>query len=258
MSESSAHRIVARFEIGYTQMLDETGQAVPDLPAFARDADALRSMYASLVRSRAFDQRAVVLQRTGQLGTYAASLGQEAIGTAMGMALQPQDVLIPAYREYAALFLRGVEMSSVLRYWGGDERGMDYAAEPARHDFPLCVPIGTQLPHAVGVAYAFHLRREPRVVLASCGDGATSKGDFHEAVSACGIWKLPLVIVISNNQWAISLPRSRQCAAQTLAQKAMAGGIRGEQVDGNDVIATRAVIEAALDRARAGEGPTLI
>lgn len=258
MSEGSARQVVARFEVGYTQMLDAAGKAVADLPAFARDPATLRAMYASMVRTRVFDQRAIALQRTGQLGTYGACLGQEAIGTAMGFALQPEDVLVPAYREYAAMFLRGVDMSELLLYWGGDESGMNYAAGPARHDFPLCVPIGTQLPHAVGVAYAFQLRREPRVALASCGDGATSKGDFHEAVSACGLWQLPLVIVISNNQWAISLPRSRQCAAQTLAQKAFAGGIRGEQVDGNDVIATRAVIEDALARARAGEGPTLI
>jgi len=258
MSKRSAREVVARFEVGYTQMLDEAGKAVADLPAFARDPATLRAMYANMVRTRVFDQRAIALQRTGQLGTYGACLGQEAIGTAMGFALQPQDVLVPAYREYAAHFLRGVDMADLLRYWGGDEAGMNYAAEPARHDFPLCVPIGTQLPHAVGVAYAFHLRREPRVALASCGDGATSKGDFHEAISACGLWQLPLVIVISNNQWAISLPRARQCAAQTLAQKAVAGGIHGEQVDGNDVIASWAVIEAALQRARAGEGPTLV
>lgn len=258
MSQVPVRQIVARFEIGYTQMLDETGRAVGELPAFAQDPETLRAMYRTLVCARVFDQRSIVLQRTGQLGTYASSLGQEAIGTAIGTAMQVDDVLVPAYREYAALFLRGVHMRDLLAYWGGDERGMDYATGPSRHDFPICISIGTQLPHAVGVAYAFHLRGEPRVALASCGDGATSKGDFLESVSACGVWKLPLVIVISNNQWAISLPRSRQTAAQTLAQKALAGGIRGEQVDGNDVIATRAVIEDALQRARAGEGPTLI
>jgi len=257
MSETSARQVVARFEIGYWQWLDPDGRVLAPLPAFA-DAESLLAMYRSMVRTRALDQKAILLQRTGQLGTYAACLGQEAIGTAIGSAMRAEDVFIPAYREYAAMFLRGVRPRDVLLYWGGDERGMDYAREPARHDFPLCVPIGTQLPHAIGVAYAMKLRREPRVALVSCGDGATSKGDFLESISAAGVWKLPLVVVISNNQWAISLPRSRQTAAETLAQKALAGGLRGEQVDGNDVVATRAVIADALDRARAGEGPTVI
>lgn len=256
-SDTSPRTVVARFEVGYWQWLDSEGQALAPLPDFA-SRDSLRAMYETMILTRTLDQRAIVLQRTGQLGTYGSCLGQEAVGTGIGFALQPEDVLVPAYREHAALFLRGVRMRELLIYWGGDERGMDYAAPSARNDFPLCIPIGTQVPHALGVAYAMQLKREPRVALAICGDGATSKGDFLESISAAGLWKLPLVVVIVNNQWAISLPRSRQTAAETLAQKAFAGGLRAEQVDGNDAIAVRAIVGEALARARRGEGPTVV
>jgi pyruvate dehydrogenase E1 component alpha subunit len=249
---------VAHFDICHTQILDPEGRAVGTLPDFASDADELRRMYRLMATTRAFDKKAVALQRTGQLGTYAACLGQEAIGTAIGFALKPEDIFIPAYREYAAQFARGVPMKNILMYWGGDERGMNYDTGPARHDFPLSVPIATHIPHAIGVAYAFKLKREPRVVLASCGDGATSKGDFYEAISSAKVWNLPIVFVVSNNQWAISMPRTRQTGAQTLAQKAIAGGLPGEQVDGNDVLATRFVLERAIERARSGQGPSLV
>jgi pyruvate dehydrogenase E1 component alpha subunit len=226
-------------------------------PAYTRTE--LRAMYRLMVLTRAFDKKAVALQRTGQLGTYAACLGQEAIGTAAGHAMKPEDVFIPAYREYAAQFARGVPMADILRYWGGDERGLRYPENtPAWHDFPLSVPIGTQVPHSIGVAYAFKLRKERRVVLVSCGDGATSKGDFYEAVSSAKVWDLPIVFLINNNQWAISLPRAKQTGAQTLAQKGLAGGILGVQVDGNDVLATRQVLEQAIERAREGSGPGLV
>lgn len=257
-SDPAATRI-ASFEIFLTQYLDAEGQVRAPLPAFARDADELRRLYGVMVQTRAFDKKAVALQRTGQLGTYAACLGQEAIGTAIGCALHPEDIFISAYRDYAAQFLRGVAMQHILSYWGGDERGMGtHLPEPAAHDFPPSVPIATHVPHAIGVAYALKLRGESRVVLAACGDGATSRGDFYEAVSSARVWNLPVVFVISNNQWAISMPRHRQTGAETLAQKAIAGGISGEQVDGNDVIATRFVLERAIERARAGLGPALI
>jgi pyruvate dehydrogenase E1 component alpha subunit len=257
--ELSATRKVASFDVFYTQILDPEGHLVGTPPAFAQDADELRAMYRLMVITRAFDKKAVALQRTGSLGTYAACLGQEAIGVAMGFALRAEDVLIPAYREYAAQFKRGVPPENILLYWGGDERGMRYpAGTPAAHDFPLSVPIGTHIPHAIGVAYAFKLKKEKRVALVSFGDGATSKGDFYEAVSSAKVWNLPIVFLVSNNQWAISMPRARQTGAQTIAQKAFAGGMPGEQVDGNDVLATRLVLERALERARQGGGPSLI
>jgi len=169
-----AVRKVADFAVFHTQILDADGNASGTLPPFARDAGQLRAMYKLMALTRAYDKKAVALQRTGQLGTYASCLGQEAIGTAIGYALRDEDIFIPAYREYAAQFKRGVPMENVMLYWGGDERGMAYESGPALHDFPLSVPIGTHVPHAIGVGYALKLRGEPRVVLASCGDGATA------------------------------------------------------------------------------------
>jgi pyruvate dehydrogenase E1 component alpha subunit len=258
-SREAAEQLVAQFEVRLTRFLDADGRELAPLPASAGDGAALRQIYRILVETRAVDRKAVALQRTGQLGTYASCLGQEAIGTAIGLSLKPEDVFIPAYREYAAQYLRGVPREGILQYWGGSERGMRYLENtPAFHDFPLSVPIATHVPQAIGVAYAFRLRRQPRVVLASCGDGATSKGDFYEAVSSAKVWNLPIVFLVSNNQWAISMPRARQTGAQTIAQKAIAGGIPGEQVDGNDIIATRHVLERAIEAARAGEGPRLV
>lgn len=257
-TSSSATRSVARFEIFHTQFLDAEGQAQGELPAFAKDPEQLRAMYRWMVHTRAFDKKAVALQRTGQLGTYAACLGQEGIGVGLGYALKREDIFIPAYREYAAQFIRGVKMREILLYWGGDERGMLYEGSGSPHDFPLSVPIGTHVPHSIGVGYALKLKKEPRAVLVSCGDGATSKGDFYEAVSSAKVWDLPVVFLVSNNHWAISLPFDRQTGARTVAQKGIAGGLPSEQVDGNDVIATRFVLERALDRARSGGGPSLI
>lgn len=147
-------------------------------------------------------------------------------------------------------------MLDILRFWGGDERGSDF--QGARGDMPNCVPIATQVPHAAGIASAVRLRDQKHAVLATCGDGATSRGDFYEALNLAGVWHLPLVIVINNNQWAISVPLSAQTACRTLAQKAVAAGVPGIRVDGNDVLAVHAVVSEALERARAGKGPTLI
>ena len=246
----------ASFHIGYTQYLGPDGEPVQPLPAFARDPAVLISLYRAMVLTRAFDTKAVALQRTGKLGTFASSVGQEAIGVGVASAMQPDDVLFPSYRDHAAQLLRGVTMTESLLYWGGDERGSDFGVP--RSDFPNNVPIGTQVCHAAGAAYAFKLRQEPRVAVAIFGDGATSKGDFYEAMNMGGVWQAPLVLVVNNNQWAISVPRSYQSAAQTLAQKAIAAGIDGLQVDGNDVIAVHQVVHAALAKARRGDGPTLI
>jgi pyruvate dehydrogenase E1 component alpha subunit len=246
----------ASFHIGYSQYLGPDGEPAQPLPAFAQDPMALIPLYRAMVLTRAFDTKAVALQRTGKLGTFASSVGQEAIGVGVASAMEPGDVLFPSYRDHAAQLLRGVTMTESLLYWGGDERGSDFSVP--RHDFPNCVPIGTQVCHAAGAAYAFLLRHEPRVAVAIFGDGGTSKGDFYEAMNMAGVWQAPLVLVVNNNQWAISVPRSRQSAAQTLAQKAIAAGIDGLQVDGNDVIAVHQVVHAALAKARRGDGPTLI
>ncbi len=248
---------VAHFNIKYHQLLDKQGKAVSSLlPEISHDRKRLRKLYQAMLKTRLFDKKAIALQRRGQLGTYASSLGQEAIGAALGYVMKAEDVLFPAYREYAAQFLRGVKMSEILLYWGGNEQGMNF--QKARHDFPICVPIASQAPQAVGAAYAMQLRGEKRVAVCVLGDGATSKGDFYEAMNAAGNWNLPLVFIINNNRWAISLPQKQQTHAQTLAQKAIAAGIAGEQVDGNDVLALYSRIEKAMAKARCGKGATVI
>jgi len=247
---------VTSFQVHYRQYLDRHGRVVQPVPESGQDAQTLLKLYRQMQLTRLFDSRAISLQRTGQMGTYASSEGQEAIGTGLGSAMRSEDVLLPAYREYAAQFMRGVAMADIYRYWGGYEQGMNFSGP--REDFPIAVPVASQACHAAGVAAAFRYRHEARVAVCVLGDGATSKGDFYEALNLAGAWRLPLVFVINNNQWAISVPRSAQSACETLAQKAIAGGIPGEQVDGNDVIAVREACLLALERARGGAGPSLI
>ena len=247
---------VARFEIRYSRFLDPKGNALRPLPDFARDRAELVALYRAMVLARRFDAKAVALQRTGRLGTFASALGQEAVPVGVASAMRTEDLLLPSFREHGAQLWRGVSPVELFLFWGGDERGSDFAE--AREDFPVCVPVGTHAPHAVGVALAFKLRREKRVAVCVFGDGATSKGDVAEALNVAGVWHLPVVFVINNNHWAISLPLAQQTAAETLAQKAIAAGIEGEQVDGNDVIAVREATARALAKARAGGGPHLI
>lgn len=247
---------VARFSVGLTRYLDPDGSPLGPLPAFAANAADLVPLYRAMVLTRAFDAKSVALQRTGRLGTFASSLGQEAVGVGVASAMEKADVLVPSFRDQAAQLWRGVTPVELLLYWGGDERGSDFAGP--REDFPICVPVGSHVPHAAGVALAMRLRGEARAALCIIGDGATSKGDFSEALNMAGVWRLPLVVVIANNQWAISVPRAAQSAAETLAQKAVAAGIPGEQVDGNDVVAVREGVARALARARGGGGATLI
>jgi pyruvate dehydrogenase E1 component alpha subunit len=255
MADEQLHPI-ARFEIFRRAYVAPDGTAVAELPRFASDRDLLVSLYRAMVLARTFDLKAVSLQRTGRLGTYAVSLGQEAVAVGVASAMLPEDVLLPSYRDNGALLWRGVRMEDILLFWGGDERGSDWAG-PA-DDFPFCIPVGSQAPHAAGVAYAFRYRKQPRVAVCIFGDGATSKGDVWETMNFAGVWKLPLVFIANNNQWAISVPLKLQTASQTLAQKAVAAGFAGEQVDGNDVIAVRAAAEEAIATARAGGGPRLI
>ncbi|MBC8269310.1 MAG: pyruvate dehydrogenase (acetyl-transferring) E1 component subunit alpha [Rhodospirillaceae bacterium] len=247
---------VCEFEIHYTRFLDSEGHIASPLPLFADDSNALKALYRWMVLTRSFDARAVALQRTGRLGTFASSLGQEAVSVGAAAAMNDDDVLVPSFREQGALIVRGVPYKQQFLYWGGDERGSVY--ENNCQDFPNSIPVGSHAPHAAGAAMAMKLRGEKRAVLCLFGDGATSKGDVYEAMNIAGIWKLPVVFVINNNQWAISISRDKQTAAETLAQKAIAVGIGGEQVDGNDVIAVRHVVGKALERARSGKGPHLV
>jgi 2-oxoisovalerate dehydrogenase E1 component alpha subunit len=248
--------VIARFEIRRRAYLGPGGEVRTSLPAFASPPSALIPLYEAMVLNRAFDVKAVALQRTGRLGTYAVSLGQEAVSAGVASAMKAEDVLLLSYRESGALLWRGVTMEELLLYWGGDERGSNFAGP--KEDFPICIPVGTQATHAAGVAYAFKLRREKRVAVCIFGDGATSKGDVWEAMNFAGVHHLPVIYFVNDNQWAISVPRKLQTAAATYAQKAIAAGISGEQVDGNDVIAVRQATAEALARARQGDGPCLI
>ena len=248
--------VIARFEVRRRSYLAPDGTVLRPLPDFASDIPKLLALYRGMVLTRAFDLKAVSLQRTGRLGTYAVSLGQEAVAVGIASAMRQEDVLLPSYRDNGTLLWRGTKMEEILLFWGGDERG-NLSSGPA-HDFPYCIPVGSQAPQAAGVAYAFKLRKELRVAVCLFGDGATSKGDVWEAMNFAGVHKLPLLFVANNNQWAISVPLKLQTASQTLAQKAIAAGFTGEQVDGNDVIAVRAAAEEAIAQARAGGGPRLI
>jgi len=249
--------VVQRFEIAHRRLLDQHGRAVDGVESLpAGSPETLRERLGAMVRTRLFDARAVELQRAGQLGTYASSLGQEAVAVGVASAMHRDDVLIPSFREHGAQLLRGVTVRELLLFWGGDERGCDFAGP--REDFPVCIPVGSHAPHAAGVAMALQMRGEARAAVCILGDGATSKGDFYEALNVSGVWRLPVVFVVMNNEWAISVPRHSQTAAQTLAQKAVAAGLPGEQVDGNDVLAVEQVVCEALERARTGGGPSLV
>jgi 2-oxoisovalerate dehydrogenase E1 component alpha subunit len=250
--------VAARFEIEYLQYLDPDGQLVAELPQDLPSKQELLALFRQMLFLRTFDGKAIALQRTGKLGTYAPCLGHEATQIGIGAAMRPEDVLAPSYREYGAQIMRGVQLREILLYWGGDERGNDYANEPARHDFPWCVPISTQCLHAAGAALAFKLRGEKRVAVTCCGDGGSSKTDTYAAINSAGAYTLPFVQCIINNGWAISVPRSAQTGARTLAQKGLAGGLHCLQVDGNDLFAVLEGMRRAMDRARNGDGGTVI
>ena len=242
------------------QFLDAEGEVIKKLPVWVGNEEILIDYYRTMVIARQGDHKAVALQRTGKMGTYPSCLGQEAISTVCAALLEKEDVLIPYYRDLPGLMRRGIPLSDVMLYWGGDERG---SASPAwGQDLPNCVPIATQAGHAAGIATAIKIRHEAgdplQVALCALGDGATSKGDFGEALNLAGAWQLPVVYIINNNQWAISVPRKIQSGAPTLAQKGLAAGLPSFQVDGNDVIALHEVVSAAIDRARQGKGATVI
>jgi len=251
------NKTVAQFSIEYMQFMDEQSTLVQPLPASLQDPSVLLKLYRQMVLTRVFDAKAVALQRTGKMGTYPSSLGQEAIFAAMGHVLRTDDILVPYYRDQGTMIMRGVKPEQIFGFWGGDERGSIYT-ESCKEDLPLCIPIASQFLHAAGVAYAVQLRQEKRAVIVSGGDGSTSQGDFYEAINFAGVYKLPLVFIINNNQWAISVPRHQQSGTPTLAQKAIAAGFSGLQVDGNDVVSVAEATDQALEKARSGGGPTLI
>ncbi len=246
------------FSVSWRQVLNEQGEIdseqLSDRQQFTEKT--LKNFYESMVLIRAIDEKALNLQRTGRIGTYASIQGQEAIQAGAAAALRPSDWFFPAFRATGLSVLRGTSIKTIYQYWSGDERGSVVPEDI--NDFPVSIPVGTHIPHAVGAAWAAKYKKDPIAVLTTFGDGATSKGDFHEGLNFAGVFKLPVAFVCQNNQWAISVPLSRQTASATIAQKAIAYGFEGIQVDGNDVLAVYLAVKEALEKARRGEGPTLI
>jgi pyruvate dehydrogenase E1 component alpha subunit len=209
-----------------------------------------------MLLARRFDERLLSLQRQGRIGTFPPISGQEAAHLGAVAALRASDWMVPAFREMAADIWRGRPLESIIVYNNGYNEGSRIPAE--RNDMPISIPVGSQILHAVGIAWAAKYRGKNDVAMSFFGDGATSQGDFHEALNLAGVFQLPVVFVCQNNQWAISIPRAKQTRSHTLAQKAIAYGIRGIQVDGNDILAVYVAAREAVDQARAGGGATLI
>jgi pyruvate dehydrogenase E1 component alpha subunit len=248
-------RLEPRFHVDYLSVLDSEGNLdttlEPDLP----EAE-LKRLYHMMVLGRRLDERMVRLQRQGRIGTFAPIKGQEASQLGTVSCLRPADWMVPSFRETAAMIWRGWPIEKLLMFFSGYLEGG--RPEPDQHDLPVTIPVATQIPHAVGLAYAAQYRGDDAVVMTYFGDGATSEGDFHEALNFAGVWHVPVVFVCQNNQWAISVPLKKQTHSRTIAEKALAYGFPGIQVDGNDVLAVHAAGREAVARARAGDGPTLI
>jgi pyruvate dehydrogenase E1 component subunit alpha len=243
------------FQIEHLSILDSDGNLDTALEPEIAPA-TLQAMYRSMLVGRRLDERMVRLQRQGRIGTFAPIKGQEASQVCSVFALRPQDWMVPSFRETAAMIHRGWPIERILAFFAGYLEGGQPG--PDQRDLPIAIPVATQLPHAVGLAYAAQYRGDDAVVMVYFGDGATSEGDFHEAANFAGVWGLPVVFVCQNNQWAISVPLKKQTHSRTLAQKALAYGFPGLQVDGNDALAVFAASREAVERARAGAGPTLI
>jgi pyruvate dehydrogenase E1 component alpha subunit len=243
------------FNIKRLEVLDEKGEADESLMPSLSDGQ-IKKMYELLILSRTFDRYALNLHAEGRLGTYASILGQEASQIGSAFALDKSDWIFPSFREMGVYITMGYPMYMLFQYWSGDERGIKPPDD--LNIFPVCVPVGTQIPHAVGTATGIKYRGDKKIVACYFGDGGTSKGDFHEGLNMAGVFKLPVIFICQNNHWAISVPREKQTASKTLAQKAYAYGFDGIQVDGNDIFAVYKATKDSIDRARRGDGPTLI
>ncbi len=252
VSKHPVWNIKKTFEINTLQILDQNGNLGGKPP---KTAD-IKKMYRFMVLARAFDDKMFALQRQGRIGTFASIRGQEASNVGIGYAMNKEDWLFPSFRENGTSLVLGLPMENILLYYGGDERGMNIPNDI--NHFPIAVPVATQALHAVGFAWSQKLQKKKAVAVTVFGDGATSKGDFHEAMNFAGVFKVPVVFICQNNQWAISFPRERQSASETLAQKAVGYGFEGMQVDGNDVFAVYESVKKAVEKARKGGGPTFI
>lgn len=247
--------IEPEYKITHLSILNQDGELDAELEPDISD-NLLEKMHRIMLLTRRFDERMLKLQRQGKMGTFAPIKGQEASQIGAVAALEKEDWLVPSFREMAAEVFREKPMEDILLVYAGFNEG-GYVPEESRN-LPVCIPVATQLLHAVGIAYALKYKKEKNVVMVFCGDGATSEGDFHESLNFAGVFKVPVVFVCQNNQWAISIPRSKQTGSKTLAQKALAYGIPGIQVDGNDLLAVYSAAKDAVNKARSGDGPMLI
>jgi len=237
------------------RILNEKGEADPDLDP-GLDEKTLVKAYKTMILARVADDKAVKLQRQGRLGAYPPTLGQEASQIGPAMALSERDWLVPAFRELGGMLWKGVPLERLYLYWMGNEEGSRFP-EGVRVT-PVAIPVASQVPHAVGISYAMRLRGEKGVTMTFFGDGGTSEGDFHEGLNLAGALRTPTVFICQNNQYAISLRREFQTASSSIAIKSIAYGFPGIQVDGNDLLALYAASREAVERARKGDGPTLI
>jgi pyruvate dehydrogenase E1 component alpha subunit len=235
------------------RVLDAEGRADGYEPQL--DGDELVSMYRWMVFGRQLDARGLQLQRQGRVGVWGPMIGQEAAQVGLGQAMRPGDWVFPSYREVITLCMQGMDLVDLFAYY----RGLYWPADPAVSGvFPIQIVIGDQSLHAVGAGIGFAMQHQPRAAVGVIGDGATSQGDFLEALNFSGVFGAQTVLFVQNNQWAISMPRSGQTASETIAQKGLAQGVTSVLVDGNDALGVYAVSDWALQRARRGEGPTLI
>ncbi|MEM0147349.1 MAG: pyruvate dehydrogenase (acetyl-transferring) E1 component subunit alpha [Candidatus Micrarchaeaceae archaeon] len=245
---------VANFEIKYMQILSEDGTVDKSLLPGDLNNEKIISMYKYMNFARALDTKTLSLQRQGRAVTYAPLVGEEATQVGSAMAMRANDIFVPNFRQHAVYLIRGLPLELYFIYWRGFEEG---GAIPKNvNGLPVIVPVASQVPHAVGFAFAQKYKSTGNAVITYVGDGGTSEGDFYEAINFAGVFKLPLVIIIENNQWAISVPRRKQTAAETLAQKGIAAGIDSVQVDGNDVFAVYKATKDAIEASK--EKPTII
>jgi pyruvate dehydrogenase E1 component alpha subunit len=243
------------YQVEYLSILDKDGKVDEDLEPDISE-ELLLKMHRYMLLARRFDERMLKLQRQGRIGTFAPVKGQEAAQLGSIAPLNDDDWMVPAFRETGAELWRGRKMENILIYFGGYEEGGE--VPEGVNNLPISVPVGSQMLHAVGIAWGIKYRGEKQVAITYFGDGATSQGDFHEALNFAGVFQLPVIFLNQNNQWAISVPRERQTSSKTLAQKAVGQGVPGIQVDGNDILAVYVATQEAVERARKGEGPTMI
>lgn len=238
------------------RILDEEGRIVDKKRDPGLSDEQLAGAYRAMLRARVVDDKAVQFQRQKRIHTLPVNRGHEAAGVGSALALEPDDWMVQSYRELAAVLLKGGTIKNHLLYFKGSEWGSVHPGRPRL--LPLSVPIGSQITHAAGIAHAIQYRGGKEVAIAYFGDGGTSQGDFHEGLNWAAVFKVPAIFFCTNNQYAISMNRSRQTVSETLAQKAVAYGMPGIQVDGMDLLAVYAATKAAADHARAGKGPVLI